>query len=159
MKILKQIFKKILLALYMWYWIIPISFNVLAFAGYFLLMYLIYGSLQVSEINNFLEGHGISTFVGFFVPFGIPCFLALGAMFGLVSPSSLSSIDQAIDYRNRQMGISTPKEAAEILQKTSTLDAMKVYGHMDVMKSANQGFNAKYGTSSPTTVFKDMVKK
>jgi len=159
---MKTVIKKLLTLLYLWYWMIPIRFSALAFFAYFGLMYMIYGSLDPTEIERLLKSYGISMFWGFFVPFGVPTFLSLGAMFGTTSPDnapSPSALDQAIQFRNGQMSVSSPTEAAEILEKTSHLDAMRVYGHMDVMKSAQQGFDAKYGASSPTKVYNDIMKK
>jgi hypothetical protein len=83
-------------------------------------------------------------------------------MFGATNPDNApnpSALDQAIQFRNGQMSVSSPTEAAEILQKTSHLDAMKIHGNTDVMKSAQQGFDAKYGAASPTKVYNDIMRK
>lgn len=157
-----NILKKLLLIPYMWYWMIPIRLGALAFAGYFLLMYLIYGSLSPIEIRLFLKESGTTMFWGFFVPFGVPTLLSLGAMFGVTSPSAapnLNNINRAIQFRNGQMSVSTPQGAAEILEKTAHLDMIAANSDQPVFNSALQGFDAKYGASSPTTVFNEMMKK
>lgn len=158
-----NILRKLLYIPYMWYWMIPLRMGVIAFAGYFLMMFAIYGTISPTEIKLLLKDNGITMFWGYFIPFGIPTLLAFGAMFAATGASNIApsptALEDAIAYRNGQMSITTPQKAAEILNKTSNLDAMKVYGDMEVMKIAQQGFDAKYGASTPNRVFDDMMKK
>lgn len=161
MKFIEQLIKIPLKALYLWYWVIPIRFSVLAFAAYFGVMYLLYGSLYASDIQNVLEANGVGMFWGFVVPFVVPVFLSLGATFsGGGNPNaSTSAIDDAIKFRNGQMNIAPPKKAAEILRKTAHLDVIQANKDSnDVFKNASYGFDAKYGISSPTKVFDDIMK-
>jgi hypothetical protein len=156
------IIKKILSLLYMWYWMIPIRLGALAFIVYFVLMYVIYGSLQPTEIKGFLESNGLNMFTGFFLPFGIPTFLSLGAMFGMAGPANAPSptaLEKAIQYRNGQMSVSSDKKAAEIFEKTAHLDVMQANINVPIMSSAVRGFDAKYGASSPTKVYNDIMNK
>lgn len=159
MKFIKLIFK----ALYMWYWMLPIRLGFLALVAYIGMMYFAYGSLQMSEIRDVLEANGIGTFFGFFVPFGVPVFLSLGATFGIATSTNApapNALEQAIQFRNGQMNISTPQGAADILQKTAHLDLINANKDTNpVFKSAAHGFNAKYGASSPTKVYNDIMNK
>lgn len=162
MKLLELLIKLPIKALYLWYWIIPFRFNVLAFAAYFGIMYLCYGSIHVSDIKEVVKANNLGMFWGFFVPFAVPCFISFGAMMGgdgLGSDASLSTIDRAIQFRNGQMNVASTKRASEILEKTAHLDVIKANkDNNKVFKRAEQGFNAKYGASSPSAIYKDIME-
>ena len=155
--------KIILKALYMWYWMLPIRLGLLALVAYFGMIYFIFGSLQMTQIRDILEASDMNTFTGLFIPFGVPMLLALGSTFGVTyaghAPSP-SALDRAIQFRNGQMSVSTPQQAADILQKTAHLDLISANKDTNsVFRSAAHGFDAKYGASSPTKVYNDIMNK
>ncbi len=161
-----KIFIVALKVLNYWFFVIPGGrFALFVFVGHFLIIDYAQGDQPNYLFVRQLGGAGSLGHIGFYIIFGIPFFWSFISMFAMTSGSPRlgskmnSTLDNAIAYRNGQMNVASPKEAAEILQKTSHLDAMKIHGHMDSMKSAEQGFNAKYGSSSPSKVYKDIMKK
>jgi len=162
MKAIKLILKLILKILKAWYWDIPIRFNILAFLGYFAIIYLVFGTIEVDGIESILKAYDISFFVAIVIPLGIPMFLSFGAMFPEspigCSPNK-SALQSVIKYRNGQMSITSDKNAAEIYAKTADLDVMNANSDSEIYKTAIRGFNATYGASNPTKVYNDMMKK
>lgn len=138
-----------------WIWVIPTRLTVLAIAVYFGLMYVLFGSVHVSEIKELLVGNKWGYFFGFILPFALPMFIAFISAFAQ-GKGAETSLQQAIRFRNSQMRIKPPKDASRILQKTSILDLM-VNSNSDVMEKAKRGYEAEYGNSSPTKVFKDLM--
>ena len=73
---------------------------------------------------------------------------------------SPNALERAIQFRNGQMSVATPQRAAEILQKTAHLDLINANKNTNqVFRSAAHGFDAKYGASSPTKVYRDIMDK
>lgn len=152
MKVIRILFR----ILYLWYWFIPIHFGMLAFVLYFGIIYLLYGTLNMSEIEHILGKSEKLFFFCFWLPFGVPLLLSLGSIFG--SPvGANSSHNDALNFRNGQMSISSDKEASEILKETSYLDMLNS-NNSEVFEKAKRGFEAKYGAKPPTEVFNDMMK-
>lgn len=160
-KVLRLLFKIIRFlarVIYLWYWWIPIQLGILSLMSYFGLIYLLFGTIDITEIQEILGNCETSFFLYFWVPFAVPIFLSLGACFASPVGSKSRSLDEAIRYRNGQMSVKPDKEAAEILGRTSYLDMLNS-NDWNVFLAARQGFDARYGAKPPTEVFKDLMKK
>lgn len=151
-----RVVRLILKIIYFWYWHIPTKFGMLAFIGYFLLIYIFFGAISVSEIKVILGKNDATFFICFWLPFAVPMLLSLGAIFGSSAGPKGKSLEDAIKFRNGQMNVSADKEASEILRKTSYLDMLNS-NDSDVFKKARRGFDATYGASSPTKAFRDLM--
>ncbi len=143
--------------IYAWLWWIPTRLTVIAIAGYFGFIYLLYDTIHVSEIKQIYGDKKWGYFFGFFLPFAFPMFLAFISALAHGKGSSGSSLFQAIKFRNGQMRIKPPIEASTILRKTAFLDALNS-NVSDTYHKARRGYDAQYGNSSPTRVFKDLMK-
>lgn len=151
-----RVVRLILKILYLWFWVIPIQFGMLAFICYFGLIYLLYGTISVSEIKMFLGKNDTTFFICYWLPFAVPMLLSLGAIFGSSLGSKSKSLEDAIIFRNGQMSKSSDKDASEILKKTTYLDMLQK-NDSDVFEKARRGFDATYGASSPTKAFRDLM--
>lgn len=139
----------------LWIWVIPSRLTIIAIAGYFLLMLLLFGTVHVSEIKAMLSE--TAYLFGFVMPFALPMFIAFISAFGLSKQASgRNSLEQAIKYRDGQMGVKPDVEASKILRKTAYLDMLNSH-ESEVFLSARRGFDAQYSTKSPTEVFKDLM--
>lgn len=136
-------------------WWIPTRLTVIAIAGYFGLMYLLFGSVLVSEIKEYFGDNKWGYLFGFILPSGLPMFTAFVSMMAQ-GKSSETSLQKAIRFRNSQMRIKPPKEASNILKQTSILDVVE-NSDSDVMEKVKRGYEAEYGNSSVTNVFKRMM--
>lgn len=145
----------LLWVIYLWMWWIPTRLTVIAIAGYFGMIYLLFGSILVSEIKEYFGDNKCGYLFGFILPFGFPMFLAFISMFAQ-GKNSETSLQRAIRFRNGQMQIKPPKEASKILKQTSMLDLIE-NSDSDVMEKAKRGFESEYRNSSATNVFKRMM--
>lgn len=127
-----------------------------AVAGYFGLMYLIFGTVDVWQIKAQFEGNYWGYFIGFILPFTLPTFIAFFSAFAETRDSSRNSLQEALRYRNGQMRIKPDKEASKILRRTAYLDMLQS-GDSEVFEQARRGFNATYGNKPPTDIFKDLM--
>lgn len=141
-----------------WIWVIPKNLTIIAIAGYFGLMYLLYGTIHVSEIKSDFGDNKWGYFFGFILPLALPMLIAFISMFSQGASSNGNSLQRAIQFRNSQMRNKTPIEASEVLKETSYLDAL-CKDDSDVFEKARRGFNAQYGNSPPTRVFEDIMDK
>lgn len=141
--------------IYSWLWWIPTRLTLIAIAGYFGLMYVLFGSVHVYEIKEYFGGNKWGYLFGFNLPIGWPMLVSFISMMAQ-GKGSETSLQRAIRFRNGQMRIKPPKEASKILKQTSMLDLIE-NSDSDVMESAKRGFEAEYRNSSPTKVFKDFM--
>lgn len=169
LNIIFLILKKAFLLFKFWLWDFPIFFSAICLFVNVGIICLISGGFDVNfseEISkSFISEHIVYIF------FGWPAFFSFGAIMGGSGNSSgkgSDALSDLIDFRNGQMLISSPSEAAEILKKTAHLDVMQqnqrsneVFSsrHTDAIGHASSGFQASYGLHSPSTLYKDLVKK
>jgi hypothetical protein len=107
-----------------WFYIITFNLGIIAFIGYNVMIYFIYGSMDPYVIKSVLESNGISMAVGFALPFGIPYFISFFGLFGdSTNKANTSALDNAIAHRNNMMSHKDDNKAFEIYQKTAHLDA------------------------------------
>ncbi len=161
MNVIVKIFSILFRLVAQWIWFIPVRFGAVAMFLYLGVSYLIFGTLEVFEIKRIL-GDEWSIFFGWLIPFGWPTFLSFASMFGGGSNSTSKSntLDDAIKFRDGQMGIHSDKVASEIFMKTSHLDVMRAnQSNSRAYGQASRGFDAKYGTHSPSYIYNDIVKK
>lgn len=165
MNFIIKIFLILLKVLNYWFFLIPGRFTILALVCYYFLIDYIVGdqafylfNRQLSESWEYLPGV-------FWIVFGFPTLWAFISMWAdtMSGPrfgdSMNSALDSAIAYRNGQMSISSPKKAFDIYRDTTHLDVMKKNSQNKTFEQAVQGFNAKYGNSSPQKIFKEFTKK
>ena len=160
MKTVKNILIFILKVIMYWFYIIPINFTIIAFAAYNIIIYLIFGTLDPKGIEYILESNGISMFLGFVLPFGIPYIISFFTMFSDSSNRANTDIlDSVIAHRNNIMSHKSDKEAYIIYKKTGNLDMMKsgVEVGNATFNKAVTGFNATVGISNPAKVYKDLM--
>lgn len=141
-----------------WFLKIPIRFSILALLGYCGLFFLLFGTMNLPKVENILESIHLPKKSWMII--GGPMFISFVALFvGGKGSKNVSSLDKVVQFRNGQMGISSDKKASEILQKTSELDAMQNNKDSEVYNKAKRGFEARFGTSSPATAFKELMDK
>ena len=155
----KLLARSLLLLLHLtkiWMWVIPKHLTIIAVAGYFGLMYLLFGTIHVAQIKIGFGDNKWGYFFGFILPLALPMLIAFFSMFSQGASSSDNSLQRAIQFRNCQMRVKPPAEASNILKKTSLLDLIE-NSDSDVMLKAQRGFESQYGNSPPTRVFKDLM--
>lgn len=158
MKVLQTILLAIGKVLLYWFYVIPFNLTIIAFVGYNVIMYFLYGSLNPTEIREVVEANGFNMVTGFLIPFGIPYIISLFRMFGDGSRRAHSTIlEDTIAHRNRMMSHKSDKEAFRILQKTSHLDVMNANKDNPMFNKTVQGFSAKAGNKNPASVYKEFM--
>jgi hypothetical protein len=148
----------VLRVLYLWYWIIPLNLGLLALVGYFGLIYLLFGTISMSEINEIVGKSGSAFFWQFWLPFAIPIFMSLGSTLYRSDGVKKQSLNEAIRFRNGQMKVKSDKEASEILRKTNYLDMLQK-NDSEVFDKARRGFDAKCRTKPANEIFNDIMNK
>lgn len=139
-----------------WFWEIPTRFSILALCSYSGLLFLLFGSMNVSKIENIIESVNLPSKLWMFI--GTPMFVSFVSLFvGAKVSNDIEALEKVIRFRNGQMGISSDKKASKILQKTSQLDVLSTHDNSEMYEKAKRGFEARFGTSSPTTVFKKLM--
>lgn len=73
--------------------------------------------------------------------------------------NNTSALDNAIDYRDHQVGIQTAKQAFQTMTDTAVLDQIRANKGNHAFDKAMQGFNAEYGNKPPQEVYKGLTKK
>lgn len=162
MNVIVKIFSILFRLVAQWIWFIPLRFGVASIALYFLATYLIYGTIDSSEIERILGNTGFNVFFGWMLPLGWPSFLAFASMFGSGSNSTSKSnnLDDAIKFRDGQMNQHSDAKAFEIYNATAHLDVMRDNASRgEAYSQASRGFDAKYGTHSPSYIYNDIMKK
>lgn len=155
LRLLNIFIRIIIWGIYLWFWLVPTCLTVVAIAIYFGLIYWIFDTVHVSEIMEYFGGNKWGYFFGFILPFSLPMFIAFISAFAQGKRAE-TSLQQAIRFRNSQIRIKPPKEASNILKQTSMLDVIE-NSDSDVMEKVKRGFQAEYGNSSVTNVFKRMM--
>jgi hypothetical protein len=155
-KLIIAVLKCILKIIYWWVIKIPFAFGVLSSVIYFAAIYLIFGTIEIWKIERIL-GTDFNVIFGLLIPFELPIFLSYVSMFGGHSTSNLPNV---ITYRNGRMNQSSDIVAADIYFQTAHLDMINsnknvsgAYGQM------SRGFDAKYGTHSPSYIYNDLMNK
>jgi hypothetical protein len=138
-----------------WIWVIPTCLTILAIAGHFGLMYLVFDSVHVNEIKEYFGDNKWGYLFGFILPLALPMFIAFISAFAQ-GKGVESSLQQAMRFRNGQMRVKPPVEASKILRKTAFLDALNSEDS-EVYEKARRGYDAQYGNSSPTKVYRDLM--
>lgn len=160
MKIIKNILLAIAKILMYWYYVIPFNLTIIAFIGYNLMIYLIYGAIDPKIIKEVLESYNISFFVGFVLPFGIPYILSVVRLFDSSgSTANADILDGTITHRNMMISHKDDKEAYEIFKKTAHLDVMKSEKDSGMFSKAVRGFKADVGNRAPHNIYKDFMDK
>jgi hypothetical protein len=144
--------------IYLWYWWIPLNLGLLALVSYFALIYLLYGTIEMQELNTILGKNGNNFFWKFWLPFGIPILLSLGSSLYGSKGVKNNKLDEAIRFRNGQMRVKSDKEASDILRKTNYLDLLQ-NDESVIFERARKGFDAKYGTKPTNEIFDDLMNE
>jgi len=109
-----------------------------------------YGSDAISPFGQFMA----------FLFFGLPSLIGFFSFTSVTDSNTGNNfnrhLDDVIAHRNNMMNYSTPKEAYQIMKKTSHLDVMKSSPEFN---NALKGFNATSGRESPSRVYKELMKK
>ena len=157
MKAIKNILLVIAKVLMYWFYIIPFNLTIIAFLGYNLAIYLIFGAIDPKVIQEVCEANGVSMFVGFWIPFAIPYIISFFRMFGdSTNQANTDSLDKVLEHRDQMMAHKDDKEAYNIYNKTAHLDVMKAGANSGdpTFAKAVTGFNATVGNSNPVKVYK-----
>jgi len=160
MNTIKNILLTIAKVLMYWFYVIPFNLTIIAFIGYNLMIYFIFGAIDPKVIQSVLEDNGIGMTLGFLLPFGIPYFISFFRMFGdSENRADTNSLDRVIAHRDNIMSHKDDKEAFNIYQKTANLDVMRdgAKSGSPVFKKAVTGFNATVGNSNPAKVYKGFM--
>lgn len=160
MNLIKNILLTIAKVLMYWFYVIPFNFTVIAFAGYNLMIYLIFGAIDPKVIQEVCEANDVSMTLAFWLPFAVPYFISLFRMFGDSSNRANTDIlDDTIAHRNRVMSIKTDKEAFDIYKKTAVLDVMKAGATNGdpTFERAVTGFRATVRNDNPAGVYKGLM--
>lgn len=136
--------------------VIPFRLTIIALLFYNLIIYLLFNSLNPTEINYIL-GVGSYWHHIFWIGIGVPYFISFISMYAVSSVNS-NALASLIRFRNGQMSISPDKTAFEIFRRTAVLDAMQQNEGTEIYEKAIQGFNALHSAKSPQSVFKEMTK-
>ena len=143
----------------LWLFIIPSRFTILALVFYFFVYNWIVGDQEFYLFKRELGGAG-SWQNGLFAIFILfPIFYSWICMFTAVKTGDKinATLDDAINFRNGQMRISTPQNAFKILQKSSSLDVLKANQENKIYADANIGFRALHGNDSPQKIYKGFI--
>lgn len=148
-------------ALNYWFIVIPINLNILATLSYIGILYLMFGTANMQEIQRIFDGGGILyNLVGFV--FVIPSLLSF---FSFLSPEFEignrfnGALNSAIAHRNNMMYNTDPKSAYNIMKKTSHLDMMASNSDNSAFNNAKMGFNAEVGNDSPSSIYNNLMNK
>lgn len=155
LRLLNIFIRIIIWGIYLWFWLVPTCLTVVAIAIYFGLIYWIFDTVHISEIKEYFGYDKWGYLFGFILPLALPMFIAFIAMMAQ-GKGAESSLQQAIRFRNGLMIVKPPVKASNILRKTAFLDALNS-DDSEVYEKARRGYNAKYGNSSPTKVFNDLM--
>jgi len=162
MNAIKNLLLAIAKVLMYWFYVIPFNLTIIAFIGYNVMIYLIFGAIDPKVIQEVCEANGVSMTLGFFLPFGIPYFISFFRMFGeSENRANTDILDRTLAHRDNIMSHKDDKEAFEIYQKTAGLDMMKAGASTgnSTFKKAVTGFNATVGNSNPAKVYKGLMDK
>ncbi len=159
-----KLFLYSLKVLNMWFLLIPGRLALFAFIGYNILIYSMFGSIDVNVMRESLGGRESSMYSLFMVFVGIPYFLSFFSMFAMTALSRPgnsinSTLDMAIAYRNGQMQNADSKKAYKIWQQTAHLDVMKANEGTSLGNKITEGFRAEMQNATPQKVYKNFVKK
>lgn len=165
---MKKVWKILLFILNLlnwWLLKIPSRFSVLALVGYNLFIYFAFGRWSIDAVQETL-GFGTYKMALFHLFISFPMFWSFiccwsGAKMATSNfrKSNTSALDNAIEYRDGQIGVQTPQEAFETMKKTAVLDQMKANEGNASFDKAIQGFNAELGNKPPQEVYKGLTKK
>jgi hypothetical protein len=145
-----------------WFYVIPFNFHAIAFIGYNVLIFFLYGSFNPTEIKEVVEANGLTMTTGFWIPFAIPYLISFFRMFGdQTNRANTQAIDDAIAHRDRIMSHKDDKEAYKIFQKTAGLDVLKAGANSGdpMFTKAVQGFNAHHGNENPANIYKNFLEE
>ncbi|MBN9294988.1 MAG: hypothetical protein J0G96_13505 [Flavobacteriia bacterium] len=165
MKLIWNFFLFILKILNWWFFKIPGRFSFFALVGYNLLIYFCFGRWSIEAVEESLGSDSFKYFLFLlFIAFPmfwsfICCWSGAKMTSSQFSKNNTSVLDRAIDYRNGQIGVQTPKQAFETMKKTAVLDQMKANEGSKAFDKAMQGFNAQYGNKPPQAIFEKLTGK
>lgn len=165
MNFVVKMFLILLKVLNYWFFVIPSRFTVLLIAVQMVVSYLIFGDWGMVGVRNTF-GYDTILYNLYLVFVGGPMFWAFICAWSDAKMASNgfsgqinSSLNNAIAYRNAQMGNKTAQEAFGIYKDTAHLDVMKANQGNHSFDKAVQGFNAQYGNKTPQETFNAFTKK
>ncbi len=145
--------------------VIPSRYSLFVLFGYNFAIYLYFGKWSAEAVQREL-GHGSFAYFLFNLFVAFPMFWAFICCWSAAKMTSAgfnnkvnTALNNAIAYRNGQIGNKTAKEAFDIYKDTAHLDLMKANQGNASFNKAIQGFNVEFGNKTPQEVFNAFTKK
>ncbi|MES2589741.1 MAG: hypothetical protein V4622_12235 [Bacteroidota bacterium] len=164
MKVILNIFRFILKALNFWIFQISSRVPLLSMMSNFLIIHWFKDGRPIHLLERDLRGISDFVYYAFMVCFALPMFWGFICCWTNAKLTSskfiknnTSALDNAIEYRNGQIGVQTPQQAFETMKKTDVLDQIRANKGIDAYDKALTGFNAQYGNQTPQNTFKGLT--